>query len=207
MRVPWADPTRVGPVEMRAVRAAMETVLGSSSWILGPQVDAFEREWAAYLGAPQGHVVGVASGTDALTIALSTLALPSGAEALVPADDGGFAAFACTQVGLAPRLMDTGELGPTVADVEAACTERVAVLVVTHLHGNAVPLAELDRWRRQRGLALVEDCAQAHGARHHGRPAGTMGTAAAFSFYPTKVLGAYGDGGAVVTDDGSAGSI
>jgi dTDP-4-amino-4,6-dideoxygalactose transaminase len=188
----------MGDAEARAVRAAVGDVLASSSWILGAQVDGFEREWAAYVGAHEGHVVGLASGTDALVVALSALRLPAGAEVLVPCDDGGFAAFATVQAGLVPRLMDTGDAGPTVADAEAARTDRTVGLVVTHLHGNPVPLDELDEWRVRHGLVLVEDCAQAHGLRVDTVHVGLRGDAAAFSFYPTKNLGAPGDGGAAV---------
>jgi dTDP-4-amino-4,6-dideoxygalactose transaminase len=142
----------------------------------------------------------VASGTDALVLALSALGLTPGSAVLVAADEGGYAAGAATQLGLTVRVMDVDPaLGvPTAATAADAWSGDVAAVVVTHLHGDAVPLDELDRWRRERGLLLVEDCAQAHGLRIGGRHVGLVGDAATFSFYPTKNLGAVGDGGAVV---------
>ena len=204
MRVPQAAPSRLGPDEAVAVRDAVARVVASDRWILGPEVDAFEQAWAAYVGAPPGSVVGVGNGTDALALALTALGLPRGSEVLLAADEGGYAATAARMTGLVPRVVDTAERGPTVETVAAALTPEVRALVVTHLHGDAVPLDELDALRRDHGLVLVEDCAQAHGLRHDGVHVGLVGDAATFSFYPTKNLGALGDAGAVVLPDPAA---
>jgi dTDP-4-amino-4,6-dideoxygalactose transaminase len=160
-------------------------------------VERFEEEFAAYAGHP--HLVGVANGTDALVLAFSALGLTRGAGVLVAAVEGGYAATAARLAGLEPRVVDVDPftMGPTPALAERADLAGVEALVVTHLHGDAVPIGELDGWRRRRGLALVEDCAQAHGLRVDGRHVGTTGDAATYSFYPTKNLGAVGDGGAV----------
>lgn len=205
MRVPFADPARMSEAEAGAVRAAIEEVLAGPRWVLGDQVTGFEAEFASYLGAPEGSGVGVGSGTDALVLALLALGLPAGSGVLVAADEGGYAATAARLAGLVPVAVDVGAAGgPTVDTIAGRCDERTSALVVTHLHGDPVPMAELDRWRRGRGLALVEDCAQAHGLRVAGRHVGLTGDAATFSFYPTKNLGAVGDAGLVVLPDPEA---
>ena len=139
------------------------------------------------------------NGTDALVVALTALGLSPGAGVLVAADEGGYAATAARIAGLVPVVMDIAPATMVVDATTAAAAVRpgVEAVVVTHLHGDAVPLDELDAWRRGAGLALVEDCAQAHGLRVGGRHVGTTGDAATFSFYPTKNLGAIGDGGLV----------
>lgn len=202
MRVPAAAPTRLSGAEADAVREAVEGVLTDGPWILGPEVEAFESELSHYIGVP--HAVGVGNGTDALVVAFAALELSPGAGVLVAADEGGYAATAARIAGLVPVVMD---LDPTVLTVTASTAERalrrdVEAIVVTHLHGDAVPLAELDAWRRRHGLALVEDCAQAHGLRQDGQHVGAIGDAATFSFYPTKNLGAIGDGGLAAFADG-----
>jgi dTDP-4-amino-4,6-dideoxygalactose transaminase len=187
--------------EAAAVRAAIASVVEGDAWVGGPAVAAFEHSFGAYLGAgTDREVVGVGNGTDALVLAFAALGLAPGSAVLVAADEGGYAAGAAAQLGLSVRVMDVDpELGvPTIATAEAAVTKSVAAVVVTHLHGDAVPLGELDAWRRGRGLLLVEDCAQAQGLRVGGRHVGLVGDAATYSFYPTKNLGAVGDGGAVV---------
>ncbi|MCW2759934.1 MAG: hypothetical protein JWR85_135, partial [Marmoricola sp.] len=145
--------------------------------------------------------VGVGNGTDALVVAMLALGLPTGSGVLVAADDGGYAATAARIAGLVPLAMDSGPAGPTAETAAAATEAGVSAVVVTHLHGDAVPLAELDRWRREQGLMMIEDCAQAQGLRVDGRHVGLAGEAATFSFYPTKNLGAIGDAGAVVLAD------
>jgi dTDP-4-amino-4,6-dideoxygalactose transaminase len=202
VRIPSAAPTRLGDDEAAAVRAAVERVIADGPWILGPEVESFEADFAAYAGLP--HAVGVGNGTDALAVAMSALGLAPGAGVLVAADEGGYAATAARLVGLVPVVMDVARSGVVdVATASAAHRPGVEAVVVTHLHGDAVPLAELDAWRRRHGLALVEDCAQAHGLRIDGRHVGTTGDAATFSFYPTKNLGAVGDAGLVGFSDTS----
>jgi len=202
MNVPVAAPSRLTAEEAEAVRAAVERVLAGDRWVGGPAVASFEAAFAAYLETDR-EVVGVASGTDALVLALAVLGLGPGDAVLVAADEGGYAAGAAAQLGLAVRAMDVDpRLGvPTVETARAGYADDVRAVVVTHLHGDAVPLGGadgLDAWRRERGLLLVEDCAQAHGLRVGGAHVGLVGDAATFSFYPTKNLGAVGDGGAVL---------
>jgi len=203
--VPLADPLRLEANERSAVQDAVAQVLTHGPLVLGEWVERFEREFARFLagdGRPP-EVVGVGSGTDALVVGLAALDLPPGAVVLVPANDGGFAATAVRLVGLTPVATDADEVTQLV-DVEAlgaAMTPDVRAVVVTHLHGQAVDLASILAWCRERGLTLVEDAAQAHGATVAGRRVGTLADLATFSFYPTKNLGAFGDGGAVVTAD------
>ena len=198
MTVPIAAPTRMAPEEAAAVREAAAVVMAGTSWILGESVARFESDFATYLGQPAELAVGVGNGTDALAVAMAALELPAGAGVLVAADEGGYAATAARMVGLEPVAIDASQAGPTVETAQAGLRTGVAALVVTHLHGDAVPLEELDRWRRTQGLRLIEDCAQAHGLRVDGRHVGQTGDAATFSFYPTKNLGAMGDAGMVV---------
>ena len=203
--MPLADPLRLDPDERRAVRACIDDVLAGGSLVLGRRVEEFEEAFATYL-APEGprpHVVGVGSGTDALTIALLALHPPRGGSVLVPANDGGYAATAARLAGLNPVAADADALtGLTdVAALDDAIRPGVWAAVVTHLHGQPLDLDPLAAWARDRGVLLVEDASQAHGACSGNHRVGTVGDAAAFSFYPTKNLGALGDGGAVVVPD------
>ncbi|MFD8009769.1 DegT/DnrJ/EryC1/StrS family aminotransferase [Streptomyces sp. NPDC058955] len=181
--------------------AAVETVFESGQLILGKSVQGFEAEYAAYHGV--GHCVGVDNGTNAVKLGLQALGVGPGDEVITVSNTAAPTVVAIAGTGATPvfvdvreddYLMDTGQ----VAD---AITPRTKALLPVHLYGQCVDMAPLRRLADEHGLAVLEDCAQAHGARQHGRPAGTTGDAAAFSFYPTKVLGAYGDGGAVITDD------
>lgn len=203
--VPAATPTRLGPREREDVLAAMRRVADEGPWIGGPEVAGFEDEFAGYLGF--GHVVGCASGTDALVLALLALGVGPGARVLVSPHDGGYGAVATRLAGAEPVPMDLdpASLAPTVATADvAAGADPVAAIMVTHLHGDPVDVAGLRTWATGRGAVLVEDCAQAHGCRPHGVHVGATADAAAFSFYPTKNLGAVGDAGAVVFTDPEA---
>lgn len=202
MSVQWADPLRIADDERVAMEEAALAVMRSGPWVLGEWVEAFEDDFAAYLGGGS-TVVGVASGSDALVLALTVLDLPAGSDVLVPANDGGYAAWAVRSAGLRPVAMDVDADTQlvTVATAQDAMTSNATAVVVTHLHGGVVDLEGFVAWCGQRGLRLVEDCAQAHGARVGDRLVGTWADAAAFSFYPTKNLGAMGDGGAVVVRD------
>lgn len=182
-------------------------MLAGSVWVGGEPVAGFERAFGAYLGLDSGReVVGVGNGTDALALAFAALGLRPGSKILVSNDEGGYAATAAAQLGLGIRVMDLDpDLGvPTARTAAAADDPSLAAVVITHLHGDAVPLDDLDAWRRDRGLLLIEDCAQAHGLRSGGAHVGLVGEAATFSFYPTKNLGAAGDAGAVVVDPETA---
>jgi dTDP-4-amino-4,6-dideoxygalactose transaminase len=176
-------------------------VLESGRYILGPEVEAFEAEFAAYLDV--GHCVGVGNGTDALAIALRALGVGPGDEVVVPAVTFFATVEPVVTIGATPVFCDVDERTwcMTAATAEPAITERTKALLPVHLYGNPAPLTELMELARPRGIKVLEDAAQAHGASVGGRMAGSLGDAATFSFFPSKNLGAFGDGGAVVTDD------
>ena len=183
------------------VLAAIARVLDSGTLILGAEVERFEQAFAAAHGG--GHTVGVNSGTDALVIALLGLGVRPGDEILTVANTAVPTVSAIRMVGAVPVLVD---VDPTTAlmdltQVEARLSSRTKVVVPVHLYGNMVDVEALQQLLAGRGVRIVEDCAQAQGATLRGRPAGTIGDVGAFSFYPTKNLGAYGDGGACWTRD------
>lgn len=199
MTVPLAAPARLAPEEAAAVAAAIRTVLDGPAWVGGEPVAAFEHDFAAYLGEPPGReVVGVGNGSDALAVSFGALGLRAGDGVLVADDEGGYAATAAAQLGLRVHVMDVDGAGVPAPPDPAELPDGLRAVVVTHLHGDGVPLAGLDAWRREQGLLLVEDCAQAHGLRRDGAHVGLVGDAATFSFYPTKNLGAVGDAGAAL---------
>ncbi|HEX5506273.1 MAG TPA: aminotransferase class I/II-fold pyridoxal phosphate-dependent enzyme, partial [Thermomicrobiales bacterium] len=200
-RVPVAD-TRRQYLALRAeLDAAIARVLDRSWFILGEEVAAFEAEFAAYLGA--GHAVGVASGTDAIELALRALDVGPGDEVLVPAMTAAFSALAVSRAGATPVFADVDRASGTLDPASAAAriTPRTRAILAVHLYGGAADLAALGALAARHGLALIEDAAQAHGATERGRALGTHGALGCFSFYPSKNLGAYGDAGAVVTND------
>jgi dTDP-4-amino-4,6-dideoxygalactose transaminase len=183
------------------VRAAMDEVLESSQFILGNAVERFECDFATYLGVR--HAVGVASGLDALRLALEGAGVGPGDEVVLPANTYIATALAVSAVGAKPVLVDCQEdsyqLDPSL--VEAAITSRTRALMPVHLYGQPADMSTLLTIAARHGLDVIEDAAQAHGAAFAGRLCGTMGRAGCFSFYPGKNLGAYGDGGCVVTND------
>jgi dTDP-4-amino-4,6-dideoxygalactose transaminase len=183
------------------VRSSFEQVHAATSYILGPQLEAFERDFADYLGVR--HAIGTASGTDALALALQALGVGPGDEVLVPAMTFIATAEAVALCGARPVLVDvdpaTGLVLPEA--VEAAAGPRTAALLAVHLYGQPADLEILESITQRLGIALVEDACQAHGARYGQRRVGGFGQAAAFSFYPSKNLGAYGDGGCVTSND------
>jgi dTDP-4-amino-4,6-dideoxygalactose transaminase len=197
MPVPLFD--TVSPVApLRAeIDAAVAGVLDRGVYILGPEVEAFEREFARYLGAK--HVVGVANGTDALTIALQALGVGPGDEVVVPAFTFYASAEAIPPTGAAPVFCDVDPVTmcATAETVRAALTSRTRAVIAVDLFGNPAPIPEIAAL----GVPVVEDAAQAAGASLVGRAAGTLGTLATFSFFPSKNLGCFGDGGAIATDD------
>lgn len=184
-----------------AVKASWHEIVRHGTFIGGPVVEAFEQEWAAYCS--RRHAVGTANGTDALRIALQALGVGRGDEVVVPANTFIATAEAVAAAGAQPVFVDVdpGTLLVTPETVSAGLTPRTAAVVVVHLYGQMPDMTALGALCRRMGVALVEDAAQAHGATFCGRPAGSFGDVAAFSFYPTKNLGAYGDAGAVVTDE------
>jgi len=199
--IPVADPHRVVEAQRAELDAALARVLESGRYVLGPEHDLFEIELARYLGAE--CCVGVASGTDALEIALRSVGCDKGDEVITAANAGFYATAAAHAAGLRVRYADVDPetLVLSAESVEESLTSETRAVVVTHLYGLMAEVESIVELCRARGIAVVEDCAQAAGARRGGRMAGTFGDAAAFSFYPTKNLGALGDGGAIVTDD------
>jgi aminotransferase EvaB len=178
---------------------AVETVFESGQLILGQSVRQFEEEFAAYHGG--GRCTGVDNGTNAVKLGLQALGVGPGDEVVTVSNTAAPTVVAIDGTGATPVFVDVREddFLMDTEQVAAAVTKRTKALLPVHLYGQCVDMAPLRRLADQHGLAILEDCAQAHGARHHGQLAGTMGDAAAFSFYPTKVLGGYGDGGAVLT--------
>jgi dTDP-4-amino-4,6-dideoxygalactose transaminase len=177
--------------------AAIAGVLDRGAYILGPEVEAFERELAAYLGVR--HVASVANGTDALTIALQSLGVGPGDEVVVPAFTFYASAEAIPPTGASPVFCDVDPetMQVTAETVRAALTPRTRAVIAVDLFGNPAPIPEIAAL----GLPVVEDAAQAAGARLGAQAAGSLGTLATFSFFPSKNLGCFGDGGAIATDD------
>ncbi len=176
-------------------------VTGSSTFVGGPLVDRFERDWARSCG--RAAAVGVANGTDAIELILRGLGVGRGDEIVVPANTFVATAEAVVMAGAVPRFadVDARTLMATPETVDAAITRRTVAVIAVDLFGNMPRMDELARLVRARGLTFIEDAAQAHGASWRGTKAGGFGVASAFSFYPGKNLGAFGDGGSVVTDD------
>lgn len=191
-----------------AIDDAIARVLDSGWYVLGQEVAAFEREFADYLGC--AHAIGVNSGTDALQLALRGLGVGAEDEVVTVAHTAIATVAAVELAGANPVLADIDPDHYTLAPaaLEAAITPRTKAVVVVHLYGQPADMDAILAIARRHGLKVVEDCAQATGARYKGRRVGTMGDAGCFSFYPTKNLGAIGDGGAVVTQyDALAGRL
>ncbi len=181
--------------------AAIRRVIDSCGFILGREVQDFEQEFAAYCGVD--HAIGVDSGTSALLLILRALRIGPGDEVILPPNTFIATAESISLVGATPVFADvnlaTQQLDPE--KVEAALTARTRAVIAVHLFGRTAPLAALLALTRARGVHLLEDACQAHGARYQGRHVGGFGIAAAFSFYPGKNLGAFGDAGAILTRD------
>jgi len=180
-----------------AIDQAMQRVLDSGHFILGPEGEALEAEIAARVGVP--HAVAVASGTDALHLALRAAGIGPGDEVVLPAFTFIATAEAVSYTGARPVFadIDPASFNATAATLEAALTPATRAVIVVHLYGQCAPMPEIARLCEARGLVLIEDCAQAIGADYDGRAAGAWGAYGCFSFYPTKNLGAYGDAGLV----------
>lgn len=180
----------------------MAQMLEQGDHILGARVEAFEREFADFLGVE--HVIGVNSGTDALLLSLMALGVGPGDEVITQANTFHATVLAICLAGARPVLVDADASSylMDVTQVPAAITTRTKAVIVVHLYGKPTPMSELREMARTHGFALLEDAAQAHGARHDGRMAGSTGIAGCFSFHPSKNLAAAGDAGAIATDDG-----
>jgi dTDP-4-amino-4,6-dideoxygalactose transaminase len=199
--IPPANPQAAYHRYRAEINDAIRRVLESGRYILGPEVSAFEREFADWLGVR--HALGVASGTEAVWLALRAAGVGAGHEVIAPSMTASATLAAIVETGARPVFAelspDTLTLDP--AAVARAVTSRTRALVPVHLYGNPADMTALSALAREHNLLIIEDCAQAHGAVHQGRKIGTFGLAAAWSFYPTKNLGAFGDGGLVTTDD------
>jgi len=200
-QVPFVALRRQHATLRAELSAAFERVVSADSFILGAEVEAFEREFASYCQA--SDCVGVASGTAALTLALMAVGIGPGDEVIVPAHTFIASALGVLHAGATPVFCDverdTGLIDPGSA--EAVVSSRTAAVVAVHLYGQACDMGRIDALARRHRLFVLEDAAQAHGAEYAGRRVGSLGHAAAFSFYPSKNLGALGDGGAVCTRD------
>ncbi|MCA8980305.1 MAG: DegT/DnrJ/EryC1/StrS family aminotransferase [Planctomycetes bacterium] len=185
------------------ILAAAKRVFASGRLMLGSELAAFETGFANWLGCDGHGAVGVANGTDALEVCLRALNVGAGDEVITVANTAVPTVSAIRRAGATPVLCDV-DPHTALMDLEqvpALLTDRTRAVIPVHLYGNAVNVPRLVAQVEPRGVAVVEDCAQSHGARFEGRMTGTMGDAAAFSFYPTKNLGAYGDGGLCIARD------
>ena len=186
------------------ILTAMGRVLDNTAYILGPAVADFEKQFAPYCGAT--HAIGVNTGTSALQLALLALGVGPGDEVIVPAMTFIATASAVDYTGARTVVVDVDPVTCTIdpALIEAAITPRTKVIMPVHLYGQPADMDPILALAEKHGLKVVEDAAQAHGAEYKGRRCGSMGALAGFSFYPGKNLGAYGEGGAVVTSDAGA---
>ncbi len=199
--VPFGDLRRTYARHQSEFDDAIRRVLKRGWFVLGEELAAFETEFARF--CETGHAVGVGNGTEALQLTLMAAGIGPGDEVITTPLTAAFTALAVTATGATPVFADvhpqTGTVDPPA--VEAAITPRTAAIIPVHLYGQPADMDPLRAIAGRHGLFLLEDAAQAHGARYKGRAVGTLGDAAAFSFYPSKNLGAFGDGGAVVTAD------
>jgi dTDP-3-amino-3,4,6-trideoxy-alpha-D-glucose transaminase len=186
---------------MEELLAAVQRIACSAAFTLGREVEAFESEYADYCGTC--HAVGISSGTEALALALRALEIGPGDEVIVPANSFIATAEAVSLVGATPRFVDVDQTTAliTAEAVETAIGPSTRCVIPVHLYGRTVDLDPILALARERGIAVLEDACQAHGALLNGRRAGSIGDAGCFSFYPAKNLGAWGDGGALVTND------
>jgi dTDP-4-amino-4,6-dideoxygalactose transaminase len=192
---------RVNAPFFEELKNSFKATLESGWYILGNNVEMFERQFASYCGA--GHCVGVASGLDAILLSLKNFDFGAKKEVIVPSNTYIATILAVLHAGLTPILVepDIRSYNIDPARIEAGITKNTVAVIVVHLYGKVCDMDPILDIIRRHGLALIEDCAQAHGAAYRGKKAGGFGHCAAFSFYPTKNLGAFGDGGAVLTND------
>jgi dTDP-4-amino-4,6-dideoxygalactose transaminase len=200
MKVPFLAFTPVYEELRQELEGAFARVMRSGWFILGPEVEAFEQAFAAYCGA--AHCVGVGNGLEALELVLRAWGVGPGDEVIVPSNTYIATWLAVSRVGARPVPVEPGDdFNIDPGRIEAVITPRTRALLPVHLYGQCADMGAIMRIARARGIRVLEDAAQAAGATHRGARAGTLGDAAAFSFYPGKNLGAFGDAGAVVTGD------
>jgi len=183
------------------IRGAIDRVVASGRFVLGPEVEAFEGEFAAAMRAP--HAVGVGTGTDAIALILRALGIGPGDEVITTPLSAAYTSLAVMMTGARPVFADIDPVRLTIDPdrIARAIGPRTRAILPVHLYGQPADMTAIAPLAATHNLAIVEDCCQAHLATAAGRPVGTIGVAGAFSFYPTKNLGAFGDGGAVVTRD------
>ena len=199
--IPFTDLAAMAQEVWPSIEADYMACLLHADFVGGPPVETFERDWAEYCGA--SHSVGVGNGTDAIELSLTALGIGAGDEVIVPANTFIGTAAAVVRAGATPRFADVSDetLLITPKTMAAAVTPRTRAVIAVHLYGQMADMDGLTAAAADHGIVVVEDAAQAHGATWAGRPAGSFGAAACFSFYPGKNLGAFGDAGAVVTSD------
>ena len=186
-----------------AIKKAVHRVFDSGWYVLGEEVSRFEEEFATYTGVD--HAIGVGSGTEAIHVALSALGIGPGDEVITTAHTAVATASAIDLCGARPVFVDIEPSYYTIDPnaIESAITSRTKAIIAVHIYGQLCDMDAIIDIVNRRGINLIEDCAQAHGAMYYGKRVGSMGALGCFSFYPTKNLGAVGDGGAVVTNDGA----
>ena len=198
MPIPFNQPSRNVQRHRQLIEQAISQTLTGGFYLLGPVVEAFEQAFASYCQVK--HCVSVANGTDALVLALRAFDIGPTAEVITAANAGGYASGACFRVGATPVYADVNPttllLDPMQA--EATISPATRAIIVTHLYGNMADMTAFRALADHYKLVLIEDCAQAHGARWANRPAGSWGDVGTFSFYPTKNLAALGDAGALI---------
>ena len=201
MTVPFVDLQAQYRSIKSEVDAAIQRVLDTSAFILGREVEAFERAFSEYVGAE--FCVGVSNGTAAIQLALQACGVGHGDEVIVPANTFFATAEAVSTAGATPVFVDCDPDSSNIdaSKIEAAITPRTRAILPVHLYGRPADLDAVFRVAERHNLVVIEDAAQAHGARYKGKRVGPLGRAGCFSFYPGKNLGAYGEGGAVVTND------
>ncbi len=199
--IPCSTPLAQYEAYRDEIDLAVRSVLESGHYILGPQLTAFEKEFAHYHGL--AHCVGVANGTDALQVALVACGIQAGDEVITVAHTAVATVTAILQAGATPVFVDVHPDFYTLdaSQLEAAYSPRTKAILPVHIYGQACDMDPILQFARERNLQVIEDCAQAHGATYKGKKVGTFGQVACFSFYPTKNLGALGDGGALLTAD------
>lgn len=199
--IPYEDLGKLNQPFFKKFEKGFSRFLRSGWYVLGKEVNAFEEEFASYIGSK--HCVGVASGLDALLLSLKTLDLKEGSEVIVPSNTYIATIIAIIQAGLQPVLVepdkDSYNIDPS--KIENAISDKTACIMVVHLYGKCCEMDPILQLAKKHSLFIIEDAAQSHGAEYKGQKAGTFGDLAAFSFYPTKNLGALGDGGAVTTNN------
>src|SRR5215217_2743612 len=201
MPVPFVDLQAQYRSIKAEVDAAVRRVLDTSAFVLGPEVEAFERAFAEYVGARE--CVGVSNGTAAIQLALQACGVGAGDEVIVPANTFFATAEAVSTAGATPVFVDCDPVTCNIdpARIDEVITERTRAIIPVHLYGQPADLDPIVEIAERHGLLVIEDAAQAHGARYKGNRVGPLARAGCFSFYPGKNLGAYGEGGAVVTND------